>query len=89
MWAETLLDRNGDVQDSWPADSQQDEPEREQRLGHRPHTENRSEVSEKSNSLPLITALFRERSLCAFSEINTEAPKVADTQLFLVISPYT
>lgn len=77
------------MQDSWPADGQQGEPEREQRLGHGPHIENRSEFSEKSNCLPIITALLRERILCAFSEINTEAPKVADAQLFLVISPYT
>lgn len=75
--------------ESWPADSQQGEAEWEQRLGHGPHTENSSDVSEKSNCLLLIAVLLRERHPCAISGINTEAPKVADTHLFLVLSPYT
>lgn len=54
------------------------------------HTQkNRSEASEKPNGLTFIAAFLRERSLCAFSEINTEVPKFADAPLFLVISPYT
>ena len=54
------------MQDSWPADSQQGEYEREQRLGHRPRTANRSEVSEKSNGLRLLLP-FSQKEVCVHS----------------------
>lgn len=54
------------------------------------HTQKTAQMfSEKSNCLLLIAVLCRERHPCAISGINTEAPKVADTHLFLVLSPYT
>lgn len=53
------------------------------------YTENSSDVSEKSHCLLLITVLLRERHPCVISGINTEASKVADTHLFLVLSPNT